>query len=173
MDLNTDVGLIMPKVFYPNGELQYLCKLIPTPVDILFRWLLPSALFKKRDNRFKLLFSNYNKTMNVPYLSGCFMFFRINILNDIGFFDERFFMHFEDLDLSRRIHEKYRTMYFPFVSIVHAHAASHRKNLKMMLIGLKSAIKYFNKWGWWFDKGRRQFNSRILGELGFEKSKPQ
>ncbi|MDR3654056.1 MAG: glycosyltransferase [Paludibacter sp.] len=171
MDLNSEVGLVMPKVFYPNGELQYLCKLIPTPVDILFRWLLSPAKFKERDIRFKLLFTGYNKSMNVPYLSGCFMFFRVNALKEVGCFDERFFMHFEDLDISRRVHNKYRTMYYPSVSIVHAHAASHRKNIKMLGIGISSAIKYFNKWGWVFDKERTLVNKELLKELEYKKTK--
>lgn len=38
-----DVGLVMPKVLYPNGELQYLCKLLPTPFDLLGRRFLPSV----------------------------------------------------------------------------------------------------------------------------------
>ena len=168
MNANNDVGLIMPKVFYPNGELQYLCKLIPTPVDILLRWFIPAAYFKTRDNRFKLLFSGYDKPMNVPYLSGCFMFLNVAALKDVGVFDERFFMHFEDLDLSRRIHEKYRTMYYPYVSIVHAHAASHRKSFKMLKIGISSAIKYFNKWGWFFDRERVLTNMKLLKELDYK-----
>ena len=167
MDSTKDVGLVMPKVFYPNGEIQYLCKLIPTPIDILFRWALPASKFKERDNRFKLAFTNYDQPMNVPYLSGCFMLFRIKALKDIGLFDERFFMHFEDLDISRRIHKKYRTMFYPNVCIVHAHAASHRKNFKMLKIGFTSAVRYFNKWGWLFDKDRLSFNNNILNELSY------
>ena len=31
----------MPKVFYSNGEIQYLCKRIPTPFDLIFRRFLP------------------------------------------------------------------------------------------------------------------------------------
>ncbi len=41
MDNNADVGHLMPKVFYPNGDLQYLCKLLPTPTDLIFRRFLP------------------------------------------------------------------------------------------------------------------------------------
>ena len=37
MDQHKDVGQVMPKVLYPNGELQHLCKLLPTPMDLLFR----------------------------------------------------------------------------------------------------------------------------------------
>ena len=41
MNNNSDVVYILPKVIYPNGELQYLCKLLPTPSDLIFRRFLP------------------------------------------------------------------------------------------------------------------------------------
>ena len=124
MNLHKDVGQIMPKVYYPNGDLQYLCKLIPTPLDLIFKRFIPSSIVEKRMLKFQLRFTKYNKIMNVPYLSGCFMFFRISALQDIGLFDERFFMYPEDIDITRRMHEKYLTIFFPEVSIVHAHAAA-------------------------------------------------
>ena len=103
--------------------------------------------------------------MNVPYLSGCFMFFRISALQDIGLFDERFFMYPEDIDITRRMHEKYLTIFFPEVSIVHAHAAASKTNKRMLKIHIFNMIKYFNKWGWLFDLNRRNINKRVLEEL--------
>lgn len=47
MDENTDIGHVMPKVVYPNGEIQYLCKLLPTPADLIFRRFLPEKWTKK------------------------------------------------------------------------------------------------------------------------------
>ena len=95
--------------------------------------------------KFQLRFTKYNKIMNVPYLSGCFMFFRISALQDIGLFDERFFMYPEDIDITRRMHEKYMTIFFPEVSIVHAHAAASKTNKRMLKIHILNMIKYFNK----------------------------
>ena len=48
MNLHKNVGQIMPKVYYPNGELQYLCKLIPTPFDLMFKRFLPSSIVERR-----------------------------------------------------------------------------------------------------------------------------
>ena len=165
MNLHKNVGQIMPKVYYPNGELQYLCKLIPTPFDLMFKRFLPSSIVERRMIKFQLRFTKYNKIMNVPYLSGCFMFFRISALQDIGLFDERFFMYPEDIDITRRMHEKYMTIFFPEVSIVHAHAAASKTNKRMLKIHILNMIKYFNKWGWLFDLKRRNINKRVLGEL--------
>src|SRR5947208_2926037 len=36
MTQHWQVGLVMPKIMYPNGEMQYSCKLLPTPADLIF-----------------------------------------------------------------------------------------------------------------------------------------
>ena len=154
MDTHPDCGLVMPKVLYPNGDLQYLCKLLPTPMNLFGRRFLPfKGIQAKMDEKFELHSSGYDKEMEVPSLSGCFMFMRVDVLREVGGFDERFFMYAEDLDLCRRIGEVSKTMYYPGASIYHAY-------------GKGSVIKYFNKWGWFFDKKRRRINKECLVRLG-------
>ena len=97
------------------------------------------------------------------------MFFRISALQDIGLFDERFFMYGEDIDLSRRMHLQYRTMYYPGASIVHLHEAASYKNRRMLLIHIRNIIRYFNKWGWFFDAQRRKINRRLLKDLNYNR----
>lgn len=162
MSSHLDVGLILPRVEYPNGDLQYLCKLLPSPIDIFGRRLLPSKWIQKRNNKYEMHFFGYDKVWNCPVLSGCFMFLRTSALQDVGMFDDRFFMYFEDFDLMRRIHVKYKTLYYPFVTIVHNHAAEHRTNKMLLKESIKSAIKYFNKWGWFIDSERKRINKNAL-----------
>lgn len=167
MDSNSDVGYILPKVTYPNGELQYLCKLLPTPFDLIFRRFLPKTkLIVRYNERYELRHSGYDKIMNPPCLSGCFMFMRLSTLKENNlFFDEQYFMYCEDFDLMRRIHSVAKTVYYPKVSIVHNHAKASYKSRKMLMTHIKSAIKYFNKFGWFFDKERKQMNKKILKEI--------
>lgn len=149
MENNRDIGNIMPMVRYPNGEIQYLCKRIPKPKDLFLRKFCPfKSIIEKNNYKYEMRESGYNKIMDVPTLSGCFMFIRNEVFEKVGLFDERYFMYMEDFDLSRRIHEKYRTVYYPKVQIIHAHAKESFKNKKLSKVHLKSAIKYFNKWGW-------------------------
>lgn len=167
IDKNKEIGHVMPKVIYPNGEIQYLCKLLPKPTDLIFRRFLPKNWTKKSNDIFELRHSGYDKIMDVPYLSGCFMLLKTEVLKDVGLFDERFFMYPEDIDLTRRIHQKYRTVFYPKVQIVHNHEQASYKNLKLLLIHLVNLIKYFNKWGWFFDKERKQFNKDTLEKVNY------
>lgn len=162
---NPDFGHIMPRVLYPNGDIQYLCKLLPTPFDLIFRRFLPASLVSKRNERFELRLSGYDKTMEVPYLSGCFMFLRTDALVKAGMFDERFFMYPEDIDLTRRIRKHYKTIYYPGVTVVHRHEQGSYKSFRMFMIHLTNMIRYFNKWGWFFDRERRDTNREILNKI--------
>lgn len=149
MEKNRDTGNIMPMVKYPNGDIQYLCKRIPKPKDLFLRKFCPfKSVIEKNNYKYEMRETGYDKIMDVPVLSGCFMFIRNEVFNTVGLFDEQYFMYMEDFDLSRRIHEKYRTVFYPKVEIIHAHAKESFKNKKMAKVHLKAAIKYFNKWGW-------------------------
>ncbi len=169
MEKNKDVGLVMPKVLYPDGSIQYLCKLLPTPFDLFGRRFLNFGPFKKyvekRNEIYELRFTGYDKIMNVPYLSGCFMFLRTDVLKEVGLFEERFFMYLEDTDLSRRIHAKYKTIFYPEVEIIHEYGKESYKNFRLLKAHIKSAIQYFNKWGWFFDKERTEINKKTIHNL--------
>lgn len=166
MDRHPDCGLVMPKILYPNGNVQYLCKLLPTPLNLFGRRFLPfKGVQEKLDKRFELHRSGYDKEMQVPSLSGCFMFLRVEILKNVGGFDERYFMYAEDLDLCRRIGEVSRTMFYPAVSVYHEYGKGSYKNKKLLKYHICSVIKYFNKWGWFFDRKRRAANRKCLSQF--------
>ncbi len=160
-----EVGQLMPHVVYPTGETQYLCKLLPTPLDVFGRRFLPKRMMAKRNARFELRASGYDKMMNVPYLSGCFMLLRTEAVLKARLFDERFFMYPEDIDLTRRIHRDYLTIYFPYATIVHNHAQASYHSPKMLWIHVVNMCRYFNKWGWFCDKERTLVNQITMDNL--------
>jgi len=165
MEENKDIGLLMPKICYPDGSIQYLCKLLPRPLDLIsrrFDWKILNSGFKKRLWDYELRFTGYDRIMDVPHLSGCFMFLRKDVFVKAGFFDERFFMYLEDIDLTRRIHRHYRTVYYPHALAYHSYAKGSYNNFRLFRRHVSSAIKYFNKWGWFFDSERESINKRIL-----------
>ncbi|MGC9150511.1 MAG: glycosyltransferase [Microbacter sp.] len=162
---NPSVGALMPKIFYPDGNLQYLCKLLPTPFDLINKRFFPKKWFKRRSDLFLLKHFDYQTTLNIPYLSGCFMVLSMTAIKKSGFFDERFFLYPEDIDLSRRIHEHFQTCFFPEVSIIHRHEQGSYKNFRLLMIHIVNMIRYFNKWGWFFDKQRKKFNQETLQQI--------
>jgi len=165
MENNPQAGLVMPKVFGSDGRLQMLCKLLPTPFDLATRRFFPyKDWFKSQNAKYEMKESGYQQVMNVPFLSGCFMFLRNEALRKAGLFDERFFLYAEDTDLSRRLHCQFETLYFPGTEISHVHARGSYKDFGLTFHNIKSAIQYFNKWGWFFDEERTRINRKASSQ---------
>lgn len=161
-----EVGLIAPKIYNPDGSIQYSAKLLPSPANLILRRFLPiKAILDNMNNRYELRFFNFDRTIEVPYVMGCFMFINCKVFQKVKGFDESFFMYPEDIDLTRRIHEHYKTLYFPQVSIVHKHGRGSYHNRLLLYYHVTSMIKYFNKWGWLVDKKRNEINKKILTQF--------
>lgn len=169
MDSHPDVGLVMPRVLYPNGSIQYLCKLLPAPIDLVLRRFLPGPLKRvaqKRTASYELRHLDYDAPAYVPSLSGCFMFARRSVLEAVGGFDERFFLYMEDVDLCRRMLAVSRLLYWPGVTVEHVHQMGSYRSSKLLFLHIRSAIQYFNKWGWIRDSTRAQINRATLASRG-------
>lgn len=162
MEMHPRVAHVMPRILDEQGNLQYLCKLVPSPADLLLRRILPKQMRQRALHDFEMRWSEYDRPMFVPYLSGCFMFLRTDALGQVGLFDERFFMYPEDIDLTRRLAAKFATAYYPRVHVIHRHGAASHKSLRMFILHALNIVKYFNKWGWLLDGERRRINALAL-----------
>lgn len=165
LEANPFVGAVMPRVNYPDGSLQRLCKMMPTPVDLILRRFAPERIKERLNQRYEMHWLAQDRPSHVPTLSGCFLLIRSDLLQSIGGFDERFFMYLEDVDLVRRIGDIAETIYQPSVEVVHAYAKGSYSNRKLLGYHLLSAIQYFNKWGWFFDSTRKIRNRNALSNL--------
>ena len=163
IEQNDNVGMMMPQILNLNGSIQHLPKLLPSPLSILLRKIKrPVKLYSNFISKYELHFVPNDLTYNAPILSGCFTLLNLKVIQEVGMYDDKFFMYFEDWDLSRRIHIKYRTIYFPKVSVYHGYESGANKSGRLFKVFVKSAIRYFNKWGWFFDFERKKINDNTL-----------
>lgn len=166
MKKDIKIGMIMPEVLHPDGTIQNLPKLLPSPLSIILRKLKrPKSYYKKFIQKYELRNIPRYKIYNAPILSGCFTLLNVDAIKDIGMYDDEFFMYFEDWDLSRRMTKNYKTIYFPQVSVYHGYDSGANKSAILFKIYIKSAIHYFNKWGWLFDKNREAINFLTLSQF--------
>lgn len=150
MEEHNDVVLLAPKVLNEDGSLQPQNKRNPTVVDLFIRRFLPESWFKKRRDYYSMMDVGYDEICAPEFISGCFMLFRKNAFDKISGFDERFFLYFEDADITRRIREEGKAIYYPNAVIIHKWARGAHRSKKLMFVMISSAIKYFGKWGWKF-----------------------
>lgn len=168
LDARPQVGWVMPKVLYPDGSQQYLCKLLPTPLDFAVRRFLPGrlqALMRGYMDRYELRGLENTESSAVPFLSGCFIMTRRAVLQAVGGFNERYFLYMEDVDLCRRMAVYCELLYWPQISVTHDFRRGSHRSLKLMLTHLRSSILYFNQWGWIVDRERRRANRAALAQL--------
>lgn len=167
LDANPDVGLAGPHIAFPDGRTQHLCRLLPSPLDLIARRLVPTTRWgARRTRRNELLDWDYASVADIPFLSGCFMFFRRSLLDTLGGFDPRYFLYAEDLDLSRRAHVAARSVFVPAARIVHDYRSLGGRNARMTGYLLVSHLRYFAKWGVMGDRERRRINRETLQRLG-------
>jgi len=170
MDNNLDAGAVAPAVYYPDGVFQELRKLLPSPYGwFLRRFAKGTRLLLDYNYNFELKMAPKNVVFKYPYMSGCFMFLRSNVIREIGLFDENIFMYCEDTDLSRRLWINNTPAYYNGgISIVHDFNKGSHKSLRLLFIAIKSTFYYFNKWGW-FDSERNRINEECIRQFYVDK----
>jgi GT2 family glycosyltransferase len=161
LESDDTIGMISPKIYYPDGRFQFSCKLLPTPLNLFSRFVFTKwfeSLNYRLNYKYEIRGADYIHEMNVPCISGCFMLVRSSIISKVGGFDERFFMYLEDFDFSRRVNTISRVLFYPDVFIYHEHKKESFKRIKLMLVHILSAVRYFCKWGWFIDRERTKIN---------------
>lgn len=164
MSADPTIGLLHPRLRYPDGREQYTVRLVPSPFDLIARRFLPKGLFRRHLSRYELREKDRTVGRDAAYVQGSFMLLRVDTLREVGLFDERFFMYPEDIDLSRRIAAdgRWTVRYEPRVEAVHGYRAESRRSLRLLMVHIVNIIRYFNKWGWVSDPSRQTLNRHIL-----------
>ena len=165
METHRDVGGMMPQILNPDHTNQFLPKLAPSPWTLFWRkcqW--PAAMHKKVIQTFEMRSMKQDRPYDIIHITGCFCAYRTDILVEVGGFDDRYFMYFEDTDLSRRIHSKWRTIYYPLVHVFHDYGNGAAKEPRLFFRFIVSAFKYFCKWGF-IDVEGQKLNKAILSQL--------
>jgi len=148
-----EAGLLTPRIGDEEGHLQYLCRRYPSLLDLVIRGFFPSRirqLFTTRLANYEMrdLINERDVVWDPAIVSGCFMFFRTSVLKQLSGFDPRYFLYFEDYDLSLRTHKFARVVYLPTVRVLHHGGGAARKGFAHVRMFAASAIKFFNRFGW-------------------------
>jgi len=152
-DAHPEVGLLAPCVADDAGGVQYLCRRYPTLLDLFVRGFLPAGLRARFDARLahyemRDQINERDVVWNPPIVSGCFMLFRTDVLGKLGGFDARYFLYFEDYDLSLRTGRISQIAYVPAVRVVHHGGGASRKGFAHVRMFAASAFRFFNRFGW-------------------------
>jgi GT2 family glycosyltransferase len=146
-----DVVALNPRCVGSDGDAQYLCKRYPSLLVLALRALpfaVLRALFAQRLAHYEYRDLDPGLPAPVRLLSGACLLCRRSAFVTTGGFDERFFMYFEDFDLSLRLAEHGKVFYLPGMRIVHHGGHAARKGLRHSVWFLRSALRFFHRHGW-------------------------
>lgn len=118
-----DVGLVAPKLLNPDGSVQDSCFRDYKFLTPLYRRTFLGKFKKNHLDNFLMRDFDRLNTKEVDWIMGSCFLARRKILDEIGGFDERFFMYFEDTDLCRRLRKQgYRVVFYPHTEAIHDHS---------------------------------------------------
>ena len=148
IDKDDKVGIVAPKILYPNGKFQNSIRRFPKPYDFFMRRVpLLKSFFRKAYERGNYLDKAIEIPTAVEAVSGCCQLFRTEVFVKISGFDPRYFMYMEDIDMCRKVHDfGYKVVYFPSVFVYHHSEYGSKKKVKLLWVHIKSIIMYFLKW---------------------------
>lgn len=158
MDAHPKVGMAGPKIFYPDGSLQYSCYRFPTFLQPLYSRtkLGRKGSGKEIADKFQMKDFDHNSTIPVDWIMGSAMFVRKAAIDAVGGFDDVFWMYAEDSDWCRRMWEAGWPVYYVHdITLSHVHGRASAKvpgvlnaliKNKYARVHLRSWMKYFWKW---------------------------
>lgn len=137
VNLNCDV--LGARLNYVSGILQLSAGDLPNPLNIIL-WIFGLRGFHPRSNAY------FSKAHKVGWIMGAFFMLKREVFERTGGFDEKIFMHTEEVEWCKRIKKRgYKVWYVPQVSVVHLHGASTNFDLTAGFLNELKGISYYLK----------------------------
>jgi GT2 family glycosyltransferase len=157
MDANPDAGLGGGRLVGRDGSMQPSARMFPTVLGDLIVLSGLAARFPRSRffGRFDRTWASEDEAAAVDWVPGAYSIIRAEVLADVGPFDPRFFLYYEEVDLCRRIKQQgYSIWYWPDISVVHLGGESSRQlktldfsesGSQLTLWRMRSTLLYYRK----------------------------
>jgi GT2 family glycosyltransferase len=146
---DSKIGFIGPQFLGNKREILPTCSKVLTLKNalIVFTVLGKIPFFAKQKKQYFMEDLDREKEHNVPTISGACMLCRTETFRDIGGFDERFFLYFEEIDLCIREAKKgYSIVFYPKAKIIHTFGTSTSSRKDIQRVFEQSRYKFLRKY---------------------------
>jgi GT2 family glycosyltransferase len=148
MDRHPEVGALGPLVLNPDGSRQMSCRRFPSLLESVVHGFL-GELWPNNPltRKYQLKDLPADRPREVDWVSGAAMLLRREAVENVGGFDERYFMYVEDVDLCWRLrHAGYRVYFHPGFRVVHkVGRSSSQQSLRMLWEHHRSMLVFFRR----------------------------
>jgi GT2 family glycosyltransferase len=157
MDADLHIGLGGGRLIGRDGSWQPSARMFPTVLNDLMvlsglAARFPESRFFGRADR---TWANEMEASEVDWVPGAYSIFRAEALTEIGLFDQRFFLYYEEVDFCKRLKQAgYSIWYWPDITVIHIGGESSRqiKSLDLTKSGaqltlwrMRSMLLYYRK----------------------------
>lgn len=150
LDTHSDVMMVGPRLLNKDMTFQHACRRnLPNPASSFFHLFGLVKIFKnsKFVNDYKQYATSPEVTGPSQAFSGAAILFRKQVYQEIGGFDELFFMYGEDLDFCKRVFDKgWKSIYISEAKIIHfGGQSSGKRRTKSLVDFYESMWLYYKK----------------------------
>lgn len=129
LDSDPLIGVVIPKIYFAKGREFHKTRYKPSELGKVIwyaggdtDWENIKSIHRGVD---EVDHGQYDEIESVEFATGCCMLFKREVLEKVGLFDEKYFLYYEDADISERIKKSgYKIYYLPTACLIHANAAS-------------------------------------------------
>lgn len=155
LDTHPQAGVVAPQLLNSDGTVQRSCRQFPTFAGMLYELIGLSRMFpnQPRFRQYKMLDWNHDDERQVDQPEGACLMVRRDMMNQVGWLDEGFFMLFEEVDWCYRIKQAGWEIWFtPTAKIVHHYGQSIKQVKARMILSSHRGLYRF----WWkhYRRGR-------------------
>jgi N-acetylglucosaminyl-diphospho-decaprenol L-rhamnosyltransferase len=152
MDTDPECGVLGVRLVGRDGELQPSCRYFPTPFNVFLSRTGLGRFFpfvRSVDD----LSWNHDAVRDCDWVPGCYYLVRKEVIEQVGLFDPRFFLYYEEVDHCRAVKAAgWKVVFFPHTTVVHVGGESAKSDSKLTDAGrqisdlqIESELLYFRK----------------------------
>jgi GT2 family glycosyltransferase len=148
---HNDIGIYACKLLNVDRSLQYTCRRFLGFFEFLFsrtpiKRFMASRYINKSKSKYLMEDYDHENPIEVDWVIGAFMLIDSRIYSQIGGFDERYFLYFEDMDLCYKMKIRgLRVIYDPKISLIHIYSQDSTKKFgKTSILHFKSMFKFYS-----------------------------
>jgi GT2 family glycosyltransferase len=153
MNSNASCGVLGVKLVSGDGTLQPSCRYFPTPWNVFLQRSGLSRFFPNHRLVDDMTW-DHESIRHCDWVPGCYYLVRTEVIRQVGLFDPRFFLYYEEVDHCRAVRAAgWQVIYYPFTEVVHIGGESARTDSAITSIGrqisklqIESELLYFRKY---------------------------
>lgn len=152
MEQHPECGILGVRLVGRDGQLQPSCRYFPTPWNV-FLARTGLARFFPAVRMVDDLEWNHDSVRECDWVPGCYYLVRREVVEQVGLFDPRYFLYYEEVDHCRAAKDAgWKVVYFPDTRVVHLGGESAKSDASLTAKGrqisalqIESELLYFRK----------------------------